>query len=246
MNKSILALLITLSIQLSFSQNGTLKVEMSNSNPVGEALDRVSKDAIANKVAKAYEIEAEAEAAKSIAFNESLKNNYSKITTDNLINNSNNYKYLVVQNIAGWMPENNKASILEALIGAKKYIIIDISTDYNSKGKEIKNEKKIPVELINNKEVLFLNWLRESQGDLNRITILTIKNSTGKVIYESFSKNLSHNEILRPLISNYVFSKDQIIIKIKDLKEYLNLGIINKEEYDLKISELKPLLLESN
>ena len=31
--------------------------------------------------------------------------------------------------------------------------------------------------------------------------------------------------------------------KIEEFKKYLDLGIISKEEYDIKVSELKPILL---
>ncbi len=239
-----LILIMVLLAQICYSQYSTLNVNLSNPNPMGDALNKVSQDAIANRNARANE--AEAEASNNAVYNEALKNNYSKVTTDNLINNSNNYKYLVIENVGGWMPQTNKATLLEALIGAKKYIIIDVAKDFNSRGKELTNEKKIPADLINNKEVLFLNWLREDQGDVNRITLLSIKNSEGKIVYESISKNLSFGEILMPLISNYVYTKGQALTKIGDLKKYLDLGVINAEEYDLRVSDLKPILLENN
>ena len=128
---------------------------------------------------------------------------------------------------------------MNILSGSKKYTIINITKYFNT-------DKKIPNDLINNKEVLFLNWLRDAQGDINRITQLSIKNSEGKLVYESTSKNLSYSEILKPLISNYIFTKDQALSKIEDLKKYLDLGIITKDEYNSKVSELKPILLGNN
>lgn len=244
MKKGILTLIMALAIQKSFSQYSTLNVNVSKPNPMAEALNRISQDAVANRIARANE--SEAQASNNAAFNEALKNNYSKITTDYLINNSNSYKYIVIENVGGWMPQGNKATLLEALIGAKKYIIIDAAKDFNSRGKEIKNEKKIPEDLINNKEVLFLNWMREDQGNDNRITLLSVKNAKGEMVYESLSKNLSYGEILKPLISNYIYTKEQALLKIEDLKKYLDLGLINKEEYNIKLSELKPILLGSN
>ena len=104
----------------------------------------------------------------------------------------------------------------------------------------------MPETLIGNKEVLFLIWIREAQGTANRITQMSVKNSEGKIVYESTSKNLSFGEILKPLISNYIYSKQQALTKIEELKKYLDLGIITKEEYDLKVSELKPILLGNN
>lgn len=244
MKKGIITLVMILTIQISFSQYNTLNVNVSRPNPIGEALNRISQDAVANRIARANE--SEAQASKNSAYNEALKNNYSKITTDYLINNSNKYKYIVIENVGGWMPQGNKANLLETLTGAKKYIIIDAAKDFNSRGKEIKNEKKIPDNLINSKEVLFLNWMREDQGDDNRITLLSVKNAKGEMVYESLSKNLSYGEILKPLISNYIYTKEQALLKIEDLKKYLDLGLINKDEYDVKISELKPILLGSN
>lgn len=244
MKKGILTLIMVLGIQKSFSQYSTLNVNVSKPNPISEALNRISQDAVANRIARANE--SVAQASNNAAYNEALKNNYSKITTDNLINNSNSYKYIVIENVGGWMPQGNKATLLETLIGAKKYIIIDAAKDFNSRGKEIKTEKKIPDDLINNKEVLFLNWMREDQGDDNRITLLSVKNAKGEMVYESLSKNLSYGEILKPLISNYIYTKEQALLIIEDLKKYLELGVINKVEYDLKISELKPILLGSN
>ena len=79
--------------------------------------------------------------------------------------------------------------------------------------------------LIKNKKVLFVSWLREAQGDVNRITQFSIKNSNGNVIYESISKNLSYQEILKPLISNYVFTKETALEKVKEMKELLKLTI---------------------
>jgi hypothetical protein len=144
------------------------------------------------------------------------------------------------------MSKENKKDILNILNNAKKYQIIDISPDFKSNGNKIENDKVIPSNLIKNKKVLFVSWLREAQGDVNRITQFSIKNSNENVIYESISKNLSHQEILKPLISNYVFTKETALEKVKEMKDLLDLGVISKEEYDLKVLELKPILLGNN
>ena len=187
-----------------------------------------------------------AAAANSAVFNEGVKDNYSKISMDNLINNTNNYDYVVLESVSGWLPKDNKEDVLAILIGSKKYEIVDISSDYKSNGKEIENEKTLPLELKNNPKVLFVSWLREAQGEVIRITKLTVKNFEGKLVYESTSKNLSHQEILKPLISNYSFTKEMALSKIEELKKYFDLGVITKEEYDLKVTELKPILLGNN
>jgi hypothetical protein len=204
----------------------------------------VQQAAAANRAASANA--AAANAQNNAVYNEAIKDNYSKISVDNLINNSNNYDYVVLESVSGWRPQGNKEGVLETLIGAKKYEIIDLSTDYKSNGKEIENEKTLPLELKNNPKVLFVSWLREAQGEVIRITKLTVKNFEGKLVYESTSKNLSHQEILKPLISNYSFTKEMALSKIEELKKYFDLGVITKEEYDLKVAELKPILLGDN
>ncbi|MFV7236310.1 hypothetical protein [Flavobacterium sp. ZB4R12] len=237
MKKITLLLIMGLSTQMNYAQSNNINVTVQRPNPIGDAMDKVMQANVANITARANE--AEAQASNNAVFNETIKNNYSKVTIDNLINNTNNYEYIVIENVGGWAPKENTEDLINILSGAKKYTIINISKYYNT-------HKKNPSNLINNKEVLFLNWLRDAQGDVNRITQLSVKNSEGKLIYESTSKNLSHAEILKPLISNYIFTKEQALSKIEDLKKYLDLGVITKEEYDSKISELKPILLGNN
>ena len=174
----------------------------------------------------------QARAQESANFNEALKNNYSTISIDNLINNTTKYKYIFIEEVSGWKSNENKKDIIKILKGANKFQIID--------------ETEFPKDSINISKVLYLNWLREAQGDDNRITQLSIKNFNKEIIYESTSKNLSHQEILKPLISNYVFTKETALEKVKEMKELLDLGVITKEEYDLKVLELKPILLGNN
>ena len=174
----------------------------------------------------------QAAAASSAVYNEAIKDNYSKISIDNLVNNTNKYEYVFLESVSGWKSGENKRDILKILVGANKFQIID--------------EKELPSEFLNNPKVLLVSWLREAQGDVNRITLLTIKNFEGNTIYESTSKNLSHQEILKPLISNYSFTKEMALSKIEELKKYFDLGVITKEEYDLKVAELKPILLGNN
>lgn len=185
----------------------------------------------------------QAAAANMAIETEAMKDNYSKISIDNLINNTYKYDYVVVEGISGFSPKDNKIDVLKILNDSKKYNIVDISPDYKSNGNEIENDKTLPDDLLSNPKVLFVSWLRDAQGNYNRITKLTVKNFEGKIIYESTSKNLSHQEILNPLISNYIFTKEMAFSKIEEFKKYLDLGIITKEEYDLKVSELKPILL---
>ena len=247
MKNTFFLILFGLIFQISYSQYGTNNVnvtvkkdpnDFSTSFTQGmQAGAAVQQAAAANRAAAA---------ANSAVFNEGVKDNYSKISIDNLINNTNNYDYVVLESVSGWLPKDNKEDVLAILIGSKKYEIVDISSDYKSNGKEIENEKTLPLELKNNPKVLFVSWLREAQGEVIRITKLTVKNFEGKLVYESTSKNLSHQEILKPLISNYSFTKEMALSKIEELKKYFDLGVITKEEYDLKVTELKPILLGNN
>ena len=174
----------------------------------------------------------QAAANNNAVYNDAIKNNYSKISIDNLINNTNKYEYVFLENISGWMPDENKRDIFKILKGASKFQIID--------------KRDLPSDFISNPKVLLVSWLREAQGDVNRITQLSIKNFEGNLVYESTSKNLSYQEILKPLISNYIFTKEMALTKIEEYKKYLDLGVITKEEYETKVAELKPILMGGN
>lgn len=236
----ILIIIFGLTNQMSFGQSSNVNVTFGQPNPIGDAMSNVQRSLDANRTARANE------ASLQASNNAVLKDNYSKVTTDYLINSSSNYKYLVIQNVSGYCPKYDKEKIIGVLSRANKYIVNDVSIDYNSRGKELKNEKKIAENLNNNKEVLFFNWDKEPEGDHSRITQISIKNSEGKIVYESKSKNLGYDEILKPLISNYIYTKEQAFEKIQEFKKYLDLGVITKEEYDFKVSELKPILFGDN
>lgn len=245
MNKIFQTLIIILGCNLSNSQTysnpypNTTKVEVEVKKNPYDFSSQFNQGIQAGAAAR------QAAAANDAVYNEALKDNYSKISIDSLINKTNNFEYVVIERVGGWKPSDNKKDILNILNNAKKYQIIDISPEIKSNGKEMENDKVLPTELINNPKVLFVSWLREAQGDINRITQLSIKNSSGNIIYESTSKNLSHQEILKPLISNYIFTKEQALEKVKEMKQLLDLGVMTKEEFDLKIIELKPILLSN-
>jgi hypothetical protein len=184
-------------------------------------------------------------------------NSYLKINTDNLINRTNDYDYIVIKNVSGWKSNENKEGIINTLRDRKKYLIYDISPEYNTDGQVIVNDKSLPDDLKNNSKVLYLywkqeievestNWKKEADGKSNKLSKLTIKNFEDKTIFESSSKNLSYKEILKPLISNYILTKQMALTKIQEYKKYLDLGIITKEEYDLKLAKYKPIILDDN
>lgn len=247
MKNTFFLILFGLISQISYGQYGTNNVNVTVKKDPYDYSSSFTQGMQAGAAARqAAAASQQAAAANSAVYNEAMKDNYSKISIDNLINNTNNYDYVVVESISGFSPKENKKEVLQILNNAKKYQIFDISPDYRSNGDEIKNDKSLRDNIMNSPKVLFINWQREAQGDVIRITKLTVKNFEGKIIYESISKNLSHQEILNPLISNYIFTKEKALSKIEELKKYLDLGAITKEEYDLKVLELKPILLGNN
>jgi hypothetical protein len=226
MKKIFLVLFFSLIFHISYSQYGTNNVNVTVKKDPNDFSTSFTQGMQAGAAAR------QAAAASSAAYNEAIKNNYSEILIDNLVNNTNKYEYVFLESVSGWKTGENKRDVLKILKGANKFQIID--------------ESELPSEFINNPKVLFVSWLRDAQGDVNRITLLSIKNFEGKIIYESTSKNLSHQEILKPLISNYIFTKEIALSKIEEYKKYLDLGVISKEEYDLKVAELKPILIGGN
>jgi hypothetical protein len=226
MKKIFLLICSNLIFQISYSQYGTNNVNVTIKKDPNDFSTSFTQGMQAGAAAR------QAAAASSAVYNEAIKDNYSKISIDYLVNNTNKYEYVFLESVNGWKSGENKRDILKILIGANKFQIID--------------ERELPSEFLNNPKVLLVSWLREAQGDVNRITQLTIKNFEGNTIYESTSKNLSHQEILKPLISNYIFTKEIALSKIEEYKKYLDLGVLSKEEYDIKVAELKPILLGEN
>lgn len=226
MKKIFFLICSNLIFQISYSQYGTNNVNVTVKKDPNDFSTSFTQGMQAGAAAR------QAAAASSAVYNEAIKDNYSKISIDYLVNNTNKYEYVFLESVNGWKSGENKRDILKILIGANKFQIID--------------ERELPSEFLNNPKVLLVSWLREAQGDVNRITQLTIKNFEGNTIYESTSKNLSHQEILKPLISNYIFTKEIALSKIEEYKKYLDLGVLSKEEYDIKVAELKPILLGEN
>lgn len=166
-----------------------------------------------------------------VKMNEELKDNYKKIIKDILINNNSKYKAICINNIEGWKPEENKKTIVEILKSGKK---LKLYSDLSLTPDSIKQSK----------ETLFINIKREAIGNYSRLTNLTVKNSDNDIVFLALYKNIDYEEILLPFTeSDYKFSKEMAINKIKEYKELLELGVINKDEYDAKLNELKSILL---
>ncbi len=163
-----------------------------------------------------------------------LSDKFKTIKTDLLMNNDSKYKSIVIDNIIGWMPDENKKTIIETLEKSNKFKVI---TDKNN---ILESDKKAT-------EYLFLNMNREAIGEYSRLTYLTIKDNDNQIVYDGEFKNISYEEILLPLtIPEYKYTKEAAIEKVKEMKQLLDLNVITKEEYDLKVLELKPILLGNN
>jgi hypothetical protein len=166
-----------------------------------------------------------------VKMNEELKDNYKKITKDILINNNSKYKSICINNIEGWKPEENKKTIVEILESGKK---LKLYSDLSLTPDSIKHSK----------ETLFINIKREAIGNYSRLTNLTVRNSDNDIVFLAEFKNIKWEEILLPFTENdYKYSKEMAINKIKEYKQLLELGVISKDEYEMKINELKPILL---
>ena len=163
-------------------------------------------------------------------------NNYENIKTDYLIGNSNNYRCVIISKVTGWAAKGNRETIFKELQASGKYLIVNPE---NPK----RNYKVIPQSFLESSETIFLEWHRDAQGQYEVISNLKLKDYTGKIIFEADYKNKRYSEILKPLISDYNFTKETAIKKMKEFKELKDLELISQQEYDDLVKELKPIIL---
>ena len=169
-----------------------------------------------------------ATAAEASARSEALKNNSEKIEIDLLKGYSNKYKYLAIKRVSGWATSGNFVNIINEINRAKRYQIVSLNslgmydagatnaTSNDRKSKKIikqidKNqfyEPVIPQQYLNDSETLFLEWSREALTPVDRLSRLTLKNSSGETLYQAEYKNKGYSEMLRPLLSDYTFGKE--------------------------------------
>lgn len=206
----------------------------------------------ANYAAKqAAEAEARAYNAMARALNSdrkvSLADNFTKVKVDRLKGNMENYKYVTITNVRGWRVTSNYETIAQKILSAKKLTFLNYKYDIKGAKKLEINRKKsfavaVPSKFKDDSQLLLVEWTREAlQSD--RLSTLQIKNTKGEILYLAKYKNIGYDEMLKPLTSNYNFSKEEAKAKIMEFKEYLDLGIISQEEFESKISEYKKILL---
>lgn len=211
--------------------------------------------------------DANARTAALSAQSQALNNNYENISIDFLKGNSSKFKNIVIKKVSGWAVAANFAKIIEQINGAQIYKLVssnDLKIYIDKNGsvstKEITNKKGVmeiikiidegkiyepvfPVEYLNDNETLFLEWTREAISQYDRFTRLILKNSYGETVYKAEYKNKGFTEILRPVNSDYVYAKQDAKMKLIELKEYLDLGIITQDEFDNSAESLKKILL---
>ena len=200
----------------------------SNEDPYTSAYNKSMNAYSESEKARAATLEANARVAA--ARSEALKNNFTKIRTDLLINNDSKYKAVVLNSTSGWKPNVNKTQIKKILKGSNKYYFYD-------------GLKKLPSSFSSSEKVLYLDWIREAPTEYDRITTLILKDVSGKVVYEATYQNISYSEMLFPLTTSYIMSKKQAVEKAKEFKELFELDIISEEEYLNEISKLKKIIL---
>ena len=248
----------------AFGQN-PVKVQVTQQKTFAESFNDGLKSGAAVSAAAAANRNAAAAAAN--AQSEAIKNNSEKIEIDLLKGSSDKYKYLVIKRVSGWATSGNFVTIMNEINSANKYSIVSLNNlgMYNvsanagsATSKDRKNRKIIrqidernlyeplfPPKYLNDSETLFLEWSREAVTRIDRLSRLTLKNSSGETLYQAEYKNKGYSEMLRPLLSDYNFGKEDAKNKLIELKEYLDLGIITQDEFDEKAKPLKKILIGS-
>jgi hypothetical protein len=177
-----------------------------------------------------------ARTAEASARANAYANNYEKIVTDFLIGNSKKYRCIIISKVTGWSNKANRETIFDELTASGNYVIVNPE---NPK----RNFKTIPQSFLESPQTLYLEWHREALGQYDRISNLKLKDVTGKIIFEANYKNKGYSEMLKPLTSDYNYTKELALNKIREYKELKELEVISQKEYDDLVNKLKPIFL---
>ena len=235
---------------LIFSQLFFLTIYISAQNFYGTQNHKVT---IVNQETK-EQINAKLNEARFAAKSEELKDNYIKIKTDFLKDNSDKYQNIIITSLPGSGTTDGYGILMQIwdILKDKKNLfntVVYKTTFMNTnlgRYDPIKYDRKPTEEIKKSSKTLYLNLSQTLVQRYSSIKILTLKDINGDVIYESENKNKSWLEILYPITTdNYTdnYTRDEAIQKVKDSKELLELGVINQSEYDEIIKKLKPFLL---
>jgi hypothetical protein len=266
--KKLLFILILLPIisnaQYTNPYSQPVKVEVTTKkNPydMSSSINKMWQNNAAGRAANAANRSASTAAAS--AQSEALRDNYEKIQIDKLKGSTDQYKYLAIKKVSGWMVLDNFLTIRGEIKKANKYTLVsenNLKLYKDKKGRIRSNdykmrklipgviksevfEPKIPEEYLGNSETLFLEWTRDNLTSYDRFSRLILKNSSGETVYQAEFKNKGYSEMLMPVLSDYIFGKEDAKKELIELKEYLDLGIITQEEFDEKAMSLKKILL---
>ena len=230
-------------------------------NPYKINTNQIYQNAAAGRAANAANRSASTAAAS--AQSEALRDNYEKIQIDKLKGNTDQYKYLAIKKVSGWMVLDNFLTIRGEIKKANKYTLVsenNLKLYKDKKGRIRSNDYKmrklipgviksevfepeISEDYLDNSETLFLEWTRDDLTRYDRFSRLILKNSNGETVYQAEFKNKGYSEMLMPVLSDYIFGKEDAKKELIELKEYLDLGIITQEEFDEKAMSLKKILL---
>lgn len=202
------------------------KTSADHFSDLQKTLNNISASASANSNAN----RSASDAAMINATAEEMRNNYSKISTDKLINNDGTFKAIVIENVSGWASKKNLETITEILNTSKKY-------------KFYRKYKDIQENMRGSDKILYFSFTREAVS-YSKITNIIVRNSQNKIIYDVIHRNKSHIEMLKPFTSSYTFDKEMVIKKLKELKELEELELISKEEYDSYVQKYKSIILK--
>ena len=187
--------------------------------------------------------------AEEAARAEAMKDNYSKINIDDLIDNSDKYKYVLVEKVTAPDIDENSKIITNTLKGSNIYGFVSMVGS-----KRNWTHSELPQVMLKRPEsVLYLSFQQYSQGEYTRISRVTLEDYEDKVIYQADHKNIDYATMLGPLLNKYVtpkeqkaaqkkLARDEAVKKLKEAKELLDLDILTQEEYDLLVKEYKALL----
>jgi len=202
-----------------------VKVQVTTNNNSNNFSNSFTKGLQAGAAARS------ARAAEGRAAAEATKDKSTKIKVDNLINNDGFFKGVYIKRVSGWKPSGNKATIKKILNGSNKL-------------RYFPKDKNLPKNTELLEKVLFLEWEREALNQYARLTKMTLSDYKGNIVYQAVYKNIPYNEMLLPLTSEYVITKEQAISKMKEFKELLDLEILTRREYDSILKELKPFIIK--
>ena len=255
---SIFCVLFINSIFGQYVPERKINVTVTNQKSPADVYDEIGKQnqkMIADQMARAdaaRQAKIARKQAEEAARAEAMKDNYSKINIDDLIDNSDKYKYVLVEKVAGLDIDENAKIITNTLKGSNIYGFVSMVGS-----KRNWTHRELPQVILKRPEsVLYLSFQQYSQGEYTRISRVTLEDYEDKVIYQADHKNIDYATMLGPLLDKYVtpkeqkaaqkkLARDEAVKQLKEAKEMLDLGILTQDEYDKISAKLKPIIINN-